>query len=119
VSRKVQIYYDGRRGVLRVTLRGALTALEFDGSGIRTVTEGDAQDLRTPIIGGGSFWPALRLSDAAQKHELRLADVRALADAGAITSHVYQAPKTEEPEIYVVLDTKTVTRLLGAKGAQA
>jgi hypothetical protein len=92
-----------------------MTALAFDGPGIRSVTEGDSEDLRSPLIGGGAFWRAWPLSVAAAKFNVKPRVLERLAKAGEVTSATYEPPGGSSAVLYIVLNTKTVMRLSGAE----
>jgi hypothetical protein len=91
-----------------------MTALAFDGPGIRSVTEGDSEDLRSPPIGGGAFWRASPLSVAAAKFNVKPRVLERLAKSGEVTSAAYEPPGSSAG-LFIVLDTKTVMRLSGAE----
>jgi hypothetical protein len=108
---KVSIYYDGSRGPISVSLRSPHTRLDLAEPGIRTVTEGDAEDLLGPL-GGGAFSRAIPLAEAAAQFGR---PAEALEQLG--TTHPYQPAGTAEPVVHLVLDRATRVAL-AAKPAE-
>ena len=99
---KVSIYYDGSRGPISVSLRNAHTRLDLAEPGIRTVTEGDAEDLLGPL-GGGAFARAVPLAEAAERFGRTAEDFEKLG----VTTHPYQPAGADEPVVHLVLDRTT------------
>jgi hypothetical protein len=107
---KIPVYYDGSRGPIRVALRGGTTALDLTEPGIRSVHEGDAEDL-VGHLGGGAFSRALPLPDAAARFGQTVEELQRLAGDGLVTTHPYSPPGADEAGHHLVLDRATLKRL--------
>jgi len=100
--KKVSIHYDGSRGPISVSLRNPHTRLDLAEPGIRTVTEGDAEDLLGPL-GGGAFVLAVPLDELAASRACSAEDLEKLG----VTTRLYQPAGADQPIKYLVHDRAT------------